>query len=168
MTSTPRQLRLGSEVRSRGDIAAVEAVIAYWAAQDVEMTVSMFADDIVYQLYVSRSAQHICIERTGRSAVRSMLYDLLADFDYLSYEADILEVNNGVARVHTSYIMRHRATGDELAGSKRFVCTLKNGLFTRLHEYHDAALVEAFMKLAKWRLGEQEQPASIESVIRSR
>jgi len=152
MTFVPRPLRLTHAVRSTTDLEAVEAVLTYWAVQDVEMTVSLFAEDIVYQLYVSRSAKPYGIERTGKEAVKGMLYDLLAEFDYLTYEADILEVSRGVARIQQRYVLRHRSSGEELAGSKRFVCTLQNGLFTRIHEYHDAALVEAFMKLAKWRL----------------
>lgn len=131
------------------------AATAYWAAQDVDMTVSTFAQDIVYQLYVSRSAKPFGIERVGREAVRAMLFDVLADFDYLSYESAILEAGNGVVRIQSRYSMQHRATGEELSGSKRFVCMVRDGLFTRIHEYHDAILVEAFMKLAKWRLKEE-------------
>ncbi len=154
MASSSRPLRLDTETRTLTEFEVASAATIYWAAQDVDMTVSTFSEDIVYQLFVSRSARPFGIERVGREAVREMLYDVLADFDYVSYESDILEAGNGVARVRSCYCMRHRATGEELTGSKRFVCTVRDGLLTRIHEYHDAVLVEAFIKLARWRLRE--------------
>ena len=155
MTNTRKPLRPRPARSPSSDRAVVEATLSYWSAQDVEQTVALFADDIVYQLYICQSAHPFGGERIGRDAVRDMLYDLLADFDYLSYRPVILAVRDGVARVQTHYHLRHRATGEHLTGSKRFVCVLQGGLVTRIHEYHDAPLVEAFMRLTDWRLAQR-------------
>ena len=139
------------------DRAVIESVFAYWSAQDVEQTVSLLSEDVVYQLYVCRSAHPFGGEWVGREAVRTLLFDLLAEFDYLAYEPTILEVHDGVARVHSRYHIRHRASGEDLSGSKRLICTLQNGLVTRIHEYEDAPMVEAFIRLTNWRLTQQEK-----------
>lgn len=130
----------------------VEEAIAYWSVQDVEATLGLLSDDIVYQLYVCKSALPFGGETRGKDAVRAMLFEILAAFDYIAYEPVILAVRGGVARIQTRYVMRHRASGEQLSGSKRFVCTMKDGAITLIVEYHDAPLVEAFMRLANWRL----------------
>ena len=42
-------------------------------------------------------------------------------------------------------------TGEDLSATKRMVFQLADGLITRIDEYHDAAKVEAFMRLAAQR-----------------
>jgi ketosteroid isomerase-like protein len=134
------------------DRERVEALTAYWSAQDVELTLGCFSDDVIYQLYICRSALPFGGEVHGKAAVRDLLFDILAVFDYVRYEPVILACSRGVARVQTHYVMRHRASGEELSGSKRFVCTLQGGLITRVFEYHDVELVEAFMRHANGRI----------------
>ena len=141
-----------SQAAPVSDTRLIEKALAYWSVQDVEQTLGLFSDDIVYQLYVCRSAFPFGGETRGKDAVRTLLFDILAQFDYVSYEPAILGVKDGVARIQTRYVMRHRASEEELCGSKRFVCTIKDGLITLIVEYHDAPLVEAFMRLANWRL----------------
>lgn len=147
------------------DRTLIDTALAYWSVQDVEQTLGLFSDDIVYQLYICQSALPFGGETRGKEAVRTMLYDILAQFDYVSYEPAILGVKDGVARIQTRYVMRHRASEEELSGSKRFVCTIKDGLITLIVEYHDAPLVEAFMRLANWRL---DQKATAERMLRLR
>jgi ketosteroid isomerase-like protein len=133
------------------DRACVEALLRYWSAQDVEQTLSCFTDDIVYQLHICRSAHPFGGEMVGIDAVRTMLFDILAHFDTLQYEPVVLGVSDGVARIQTSYVLHHRASGTDLVGTKRFVCILAGGLITRVYEYHDMARVEAFMAYASSR-----------------
>jgi len=139
------------------DYAVVETILSYWSAQDVELTLSLVSEDVIHQLYVCGSTQPCRAEIVGREALAWMMYNKLADFDYLRFDPVILEVRNGVARVHARYAIRHRATGEDLAGSKRFVCTLQGGLITRIHEYQDGPMVEAFKKLTRSRLAELSQ-----------
>jgi ketosteroid isomerase-like protein len=143
------------------DRSQVEALLQYWSVQDVEQTLDCLADDVIYQLYICRSALPFGGEMTGKPAVRDLLFDILAHFDYLHYEPVILNVSGGVARIHTHYVMRHRASGEHLAGSKRFVCTLQDGLITRVFEYHDVALIEAFMRHANGRIAARAATAAM-------
>ena len=143
---TPALDQLSSEYQ------AALAATTYWAAQDVEMAISTFSSNIVYRLFFSRPHNPFVFERIGHEQVREMLYDALADFDYLNFDATILEAGHGRVRIQSQYTIRHQQTGDELSGTKRYVCEVENGKFTRINEYQDSAILEAFLKLARWRM----------------
>ena len=135
------------------DVALIEASLKYWCAQDVEATLSTYADDIVYHVYTFQQPSPQFAELSGKQAVRTLLYDILAGFDYLSYASDLLELREGVARVQTRFVLRHRESGESLSGSKRQRVYIANGEIVRIDEYHDVAMVDAFMRLTKIALG---------------
>lgn len=131
--------------------AIVVSFLRSWGVQDVEMTAAHAADDIVYALYISDQALPFGGETHGLEACRNVLYTILADFDYLKYEPVVLSVEDDVVRVQVSFIYHHRRTGGNLVGTKRMVFKLRDGLIVRIDEYHDAGLVEAFMRLTQHR-----------------
>ena len=140
--------------------AVVGSFLACWSVQDVEMTVAHVHEDFVYALYVSETALPYGGETRGKENVRAVLYAILADFDYLRYEPEIISVEGDVVRVAVegdvvrvavAFTYHHRRTGEDLSGTKRMVFQLADGLITRIDEYHDAAKVEAFMRLAAQR-----------------
>lgn len=149
--ATIAKLRSESHRSDAADLVRVETMLRYWSVQDVEQTLSCFADDIIYQLHICQSAHPFGGEMVGIEAVRNLLFDILAHFDTLHYEPVVLGVRDGVARIQTSYVLHHRASGTDLVGTKRFVCILADGLITRVYEYHDMARVEAFMRYASSR-----------------
>jgi ketosteroid isomerase-like protein len=136
--------------------AIVVSFLKCWIAQDVELTVAHAADDVVYALHISKEALPFGGETHGKERIRGVLYAILADFDYLKYEPVILGAQDDMVRVQVSFIYHHRRTGEDLVGSKRLVIKLRDGLIARVDEYHDAALVEAFMRLAQQRLANDE------------
>lgn len=129
----------------------IETTLKFWAVQDVEQTLGMLSDDVVYQIYNVATAAPFAGATRGKDALRTRLYDILAAFDYLHYEPILLDVRDGVARVQTCFVLRHRASREQLSGSKRFVCTINDGAIARIDEYHDAALFSAFMGLTRSR-----------------
>ncbi len=132
-------------------IEVVEAAHGYWAVQDVEMTLAHMAADIVFVLYLDKEAVPFGGETRGQDALRTVLHDIITDFDFLKYEPRSLDADGDVIRTQVDYVYRHRPTGETLVGSKRLVLTVRDGLIARMDEYHDAALVESFMRLARWR-----------------
>jgi ketosteroid isomerase-like protein len=130
-----------------------------WIAQDVELTVAHVADDFVYALHISNEVLPFGGETRGREEIKSVLYTILADFDYLKYEPVILGVQDDVVRVQVDFIYHHRRTGEDLVGTKRLVIKLDDGLIARIDEYHDVALVEAFMRLARQRVADNDVAA---------
>jgi ketosteroid isomerase-like protein len=131
--------------------AVVGSFLACWSVQDVEMTVAHVHEDFVYALYVSDTALPYGGETRGKENVRAVLYAILAEFDYLRYDPEIISVEGDVVRVAVAFTYHHRRTGENLSGTKRMVFQLADGLVARIDEYHDAAKVEAFMRLAAQR-----------------
>ena len=62
-------------------------------------------------------------------------------------------------RVQVQFVYHHRETGGNLSGSKRLVFTVKNDLIVRVEEFHDAAMVEAFMRLTAHRALTMDAPS---------
>lgn len=131
--------------------AIVESFLACWSVQDVEMTIAHVHDDFVYALYISETALPYGGETRGKDNVRAVLYAILAEFDYLRYDPAIVSIEGDVVRTSVAFVYHHRRTGENLSGTKRMVLQLKDGLITRIDEYHDAAKVEAFMRLTAQR-----------------
>jgi ketosteroid isomerase-like protein len=131
--------------------AVVESLLACWRVQDVEMAMTHAADDIVYTLFISETALPFAGETRGKASLRNVLYTILSDFDYLQYDPAIVAVEDDIVRVQVQFTYHHRPSGGDLAGSKRMVMTVNDGLITRIDEYHDARMVESFMKLAAQR-----------------
>ena len=81
-----------------------------------------------------------------------MLYSILEEFDYLSYAPTMVGVRGAVVRAHVRFKYQHRRTGGILEGTRRLVFRVRDGQIVRIDGYHDAHLVEAFMRLTRYRL----------------
>ncbi len=138
------------------DIEVVGLFFEYWKAQDVEMALSLASEDVVYNLYLSDAAVPHGGETRGREKCRDVLYMVLADFDYLEYQPTIVGQEAEAVRAHVRFRYHHRRTGGELSGTKRMVFTVRDGLIAQVDEYHDAGLVEAFMRLTQQREASNE------------
>jgi ketosteroid isomerase-like protein len=134
----------------------VEAFFERWGAQDVEMTTVLFDEAIIYKLHVLRSALPFGGEWRGIDACRDALFSLLEEFDYLRYEPTILSVRGSVVRAQVRFKYQHRRTGGILEGTRRLVFNVKNGRIVRINGYHDAHLVEAFMRLTEHRMATRQ------------
>lgn len=130
----------------------IETALDYFAAGDVDQILALCSDDVVFQLYISQSALPFGGIARGQDAVRDKFFDILAVFDCLAYEPVLLDLHRGVARVQSRFVYHHRASDERLEGTLRLVCTLKNGRILRIEEYHDDAMMKAFMCLAAWRI----------------
>jgi len=130
----------------------VASFFASWGVQDVEWTLEHLHEDIVYEMHVDAVELPFFRVTRGKEACRDALFAILRDFDYLKYEPTINSVKGSLVRASIAFRYRHRATGEELEGSRRLVFKLKDGLIVRIDGYHDAKLFEAFMRLMKHRL----------------
>ena len=123
------------------------------------MTMEYTNENIVYALYISETALPYGGETRGKANIRNVLYAILAEFDYLMYEPTIVAVDGDVVRAQVQFIYHHRLTGENLSGSKRLVFTVRDGLIVRIEEFHDAGMVEAFMRLTAHRARTNDVPA---------
>lgn len=138
--------------------AVVASFFASWGAQDVELTLAHVHDNILYKVHVGQGALPFGGEARGKEACRDLLFSILADFDYLKYEPAIISVKGNVVRAQVRFVYRHRLTGETLEGTRRLVFQIANGLVTRIDGYHDARLVEAFIRLTRHRLETKQLP----------
>jgi ketosteroid isomerase-like protein len=123
--------------------------LAYWQAQDVEQTVSMYSEDIVYRSFSFHKSRPSVQLLRGHDEIRDMLFHVLAEFDYLRYDPVILDVTGQMARVQVQFDLRHRQSGERLTGSKRQFYAIGDGKVQRINQFHDEAMVAAFFRMIR-------------------
>jgi len=126
----------------------VELFLRYWSAQDVPMSMTTTAEDVVYTLHVNDTSVPFAGSQRGHEAVSAALYQILADWDLVDYDPEILGIEGDTARVRCDFRYRHRRSGNELKGSFRLVMKVRDGLIVAADEYQDAALLEAFIRMS--------------------
>jgi len=132
--------------------AVVRSYFAVWGAQDVELTVAHTHPAFVYKVHVNSTVLPFGAETRGHEAFRNLLFTILADFDFLKYEPTVVSVNGRLVRTHVAFKYLHRQSGETLEGTRRLVFTIRSGLILRIDGYHDAELVEAFVRLTQHRV----------------
>ena len=127
----------------------VESFFMSWEAQDVELAVSHYHDDIVYELHSETTELPYTGITRGKAATRDVLYSIIKDFDYLKYQATIHSVEDDIVRTQVAFQYQHRRSGQILEGTRRLVFQVKDGLIVRMDRFHDERLVDGFMRLTR-------------------
>lgn len=125
----------------------VKSFNAAWVAGDIERSLAHVHEDAVYALYLSDELLPFAGETRGRAAIEASLREMRRQFKYLLYRPHNLITEGDVVRLRVEHIYRHLASGELLGGTFRLVFTVRDGLVVRAEEYHDRAMVEAFMRL---------------------
>jgi ketosteroid isomerase-like protein len=118
-----------------------------WEARDLDATLACMDDDIVYELNVDPRVAPFAGTVGGKAAVREKLQLILDTFLFDAYIVETMKVAGPVARCSIQIYYRHRASNVPIDVRFRLVFTQTDGLISRLEEYHDAAYVEAFLRL---------------------
>jgi ketosteroid isomerase-like protein len=134
----------------------VEAFFAYWGVQDVESASALFHNNMIYKLHVSSTHLPSGRQFRGVDDCRHAMFSFLEEFDYLRYEPTILSVKGSVVRTQISFKYQHRRTGGTLEGTRRLVFKVRGDRIVRIDGYHDARLVEAFMRLTRYLLASDQ------------
>lgn len=121
--------------------------LSLWGAGDVDSCVRFLADDAVYALYISREAVPFGGETVGRENIAAALRLIRQQWEYLLFRPRNFVSQGDTVRLRVEHMYRHRASGEVLSGNFRLIFTLRDGLLIRADEYHDRAMVEAFMRL---------------------
>jgi len=104
-------------------------------------------DNVVHILNVDGQVAPFAASTTGKAALRDKLQLLLDTFDFGAFVTDSLKVERNVARAHIKIIYMHFDTGERLNVSFRFNIAQRDGLIVHMDEFHDAAYLEAFVRL---------------------
>ena len=121
--------------------------LAAWTNGDLEGALSFMAEDVAHILNIDGAVVPFAASVEGKPALRKKLQLLLDTFELGDLVNESLRGEGCKATGHYKFIYIHRASGERLSGSFRFVIEQRNGLISRMEEYHDAAYVEAFVRL---------------------
>ena len=125
----------------------VEAFNRAWADNDLDAAMAFVADDATFVIHIDQPAIEHAGRWTGRDQIRRSLAISRSNFDYILYRPIILGVSGEIVRVRIEYIGTHKASGERLSMRFRNVMTVREGLIAHCDEYHDAAMLQAFMQL---------------------
>lgn len=131
-------------------VAAEETVrrfIKVWASGDIDASLRFIADDAVYALYISREVLPFGGETVGLANIERTLRLMRSQWDYLLFRPRAVVAIIDTVRVRVEHMYRHRASGEVLSGNFRIIFRVRDNLIVRADEYHDRAMVEAFMRL---------------------
>ncbi|WP_072394083.1 nuclear transport factor 2 family protein [Hyphomicrobium sp. CS1GBMeth3] len=132
---------------SAGAENTVKRFFEAWIKNDVDAAMRFVADDCVYALYISQEALPFAGESVGRDSVEAALREARRQFRYLVFRPYNYNVRGDTVRFRVEFMYRHNASGEILSGRFRMVMQLRDGRIVRADEYHDRAMVEAFMRL---------------------
>ena len=127
--------------------ALAEAALGAWARRDLEGTLACFAEDVVHAINVDAAVVPFAASSTCKADVRQQLQALLDTFDFDAFVVDRMRVEGATARIGVLAYYKHKASGERFDIRFRMVLRQDGGLITRLEEYHDAAWIEAFVRL---------------------
>lgn len=118
-----------------------------WIKNDVDAAMRFVAEDCVYALYISQEALPFAGESVGRTSVEAALREARRQFQYLVFRPYNYSTRGDSIRFRVEFMYRHIRSHEILSGRFRMIMVLRDGLIVRADEYHDRAMVEAFMRL---------------------
>lgn len=145
----------GMGLHRRSAEETVRQFLKVWASSDVEAAACFIAEDCIYALYISREALPFAGETVGKAAIVAALRIMRSQFDYVLYRPHRYISEGGNVRLRVEHMYRHRASGEVLSGNFSLIFEVRDNLIVRADEYHDRAMVEAFIRL----VSEQARPA---------
>lgn len=129
--------------------AVVERFVAFWSVQDVERTAALFADDAFSEVHFNHTEVGMSGPIRGREKITEGLYRNLAEWHYLTFDADIVAIEGNTGKVQVNFEYEHIKTRLRLSSTMRMVIVVTDGLITRVDCYHDGERVAAFMRLLR-------------------
>ena len=128
----------------------VTRFLQYWIAKDIDACLTLLSATASYTLHIEQSLLPFAGTTTGREEIGRQLAAMLRDWDYLVFRPTPAHAHvDDVSEIHSrvEFMYRHRASGEVIDGFLRLVWCVREGLITEVNEYHDAAMVETFLRL---------------------
>lgn len=126
----------------------VRRCLAAWAARDVDGTLACWSPRMRYYTLHAEEGP-LAGTATALEDLRARLEGFLATFEFLAYVVDAVKFEGPIVRTSIVYWYRHKTSRLELHGRYRHVWRVENGLIVTCDENHDAAALDAFMRLAR-------------------
>ena len=125
----------------------VQTFLRTWAAGDTDGAMRYVAEDGVYALHISDEVLAYGGETRGRHKIEAAFRQMREQFEYVLFRPYNFVTDADTVRLRVEHMYRHKKSGEMLTGKFRLVVQVRDGLLVRADEYHDRAMVEAFMRL---------------------
>lgn len=125
-------------------LAIVEAAHEAWNNGDIEGMLASYVDDLVSITNTGPDGRPMVIE--GKKAFRACFEPILSVLDTKT-SITAFQLEGTTARIHFNTYLRHAATGFEMTGTYREICTFRGNKIWKIEDFHDAARMSAFWKL---------------------
>ncbi len=119
-----------------------------WSTNDIAGTLALFADDCVWIIHVDRAALPLAGKVQGIAAIKIRLQQLIECFAYKLFRPMEIVSHGKQVRARVEIMVQHRNSGEIFSGRLRLVMDVQDGKVTSIEEFHDAPLLEAFMRFA--------------------
>lgn len=124
-----------------------ERAVTAWANGDIPATLELMSDDVCHAVNVDGTVAPFAASVRGKDEMRRKLQLLVATFDFGAYVTNHVTIEGQRVRARMKIIFIHKATGERLSTSFRFVIEVRDGRIATIEEFHDAAYLEAFARL---------------------
>jgi ketosteroid isomerase-like protein len=131
---------------SHDPVAVVRAVLTAWSTNDIESTLAHFAEDGIWIVHVDQAVLPLAGKVQGIAAIEKRLEDLVACFEYLLFRPMEVVAQGEQVRARVEIMVQHRASGEVFSGRLRLQIDVREGKLAVIEEFHDAPLLEAFMR----------------------
>lgn len=135
---------MGKDARS-----VVEGLMAAWWRQDVEATLSFFAESVFYTVHHSECGANGESRIVGKPQMRAHLSGVRDTWQFIYLAPTVLVTKGNNVRGQVLFLSVHRQTGLRYSGTKRFEWRVDNGLVTKCAKFHDADGLRAFLAMAQ-------------------
>lgn len=132
---------------SHDPVSVVRSVRTAWSTNDKKNTLAHFSDDCVWIIHVDQEALPLAGRAEGIAAIETRLEELVACFEYLLFRTmEISAQGGGQVRARVEVMVQQRASGEVYSGRIRLQIEVRDGKMQSIEEFHDAPLLEAFMR----------------------
>ncbi len=135
----------GEAVPTTEDV--VRDALSAYASGDFEGFFARIHDDVVYTLYLDEEVVPFAGEARGKPELKARIAAMHAIFEYVLWRPMHVRTQGEIGINQIEFMLKHRATGESVAGRCRFVTHVVSGKVVRIQEHHDAERIQAFMRL---------------------
>lgn len=126
-------------------LAVIEAAHEAWNNGDIDKMLESYVDDMVSITNTGPDGGPMRIE--GKAAFRACFEPIMSILDTKT-SIVAFQLKGTTARVRFRAYLRHYATGLEMTGTYREICTFRENKIWKIEDFHDAAKMSAFWRLA--------------------
>lgn len=122
-----------------------------WIAGDAEGTVAVMDERCVFVQHVPPDVTEFASAACGPQEILDRLALLRSNFEIAEYRVLSLEAMGSLVRAICRVELVARSNGEHFAGQLRLEIGVGDNRVTRIDEYHDMTLLEAYVRLAQSR-----------------